>query len=130
MRVRTYVVTATVSSMGARLARGSKWSGDVNPAQCPIPSVGRVVSWSLSVAPSSTADVYIAGGDDAAGSFSTTNAALLESAGRAIVVEHGEGISSTTAAPLAAQTLDFCAAPKGGASCKIRIVVDIVDGNQ
>lgn len=128
MRVRTYIVTATVTSGGARIARGSKWSGSVTPAQCPIPSVGRVVSWSLSVAPSSTADVYIAGGDDAAGAFSSTEAAVLESVGRAIVVEHGEGISSTIAAPLAAQTMDFCAAPKGGASVKVRIVVDIMDG--
>ena len=128
MRVRTYIVTATVTSAGARLARGSRWSGAVTPAQCPIPSVGRVVSWSLSVAPSSTADVYLTGGDDAAGAFSTTEAAALEPTGRAIVVEHGEGISSTTAVPGAAQTFDFCAAPTGGVSVKVRIAVDIVDG--
>jgi len=85
------------------------------------------VSWSLSIAPSSTADAYFAGGDDAAGTFSTTEAAALEGIGRAVVLEHGEGISSTTAVPGASQTLDFCVAPKG-ASVKVRIVVDIADG--
>ncbi len=124
-RSRIYVCTAHVGTGGARLTVGTRWGGDVVPAACPFPARGRIVAYSISLAPSGSVSAYVGPGDYA-GSFSTSQATVLEAAGRAVVIEPGEGIDSTPAAPFAAQALDFAVAPASG-TVKIRITVEIVD---
>ena len=128
LRSRIYVCTAHVGTGGARLTVGTRWGGDVVPTACPFPSRGRIVAYSMSLAPSGSVSAYVGPGDYA-GSFSTSQAAILETAGRAVVLDPGEGIDSTQAAPFSAQAFDFAVAPASG-TIKMRITVEIVDESQ